>query len=365
MPLHLFTKLPNSMSVFIEVEHLTTYRYAKPVTFSPHKVMFRPRAAHDIRVLRANLEVSPLSRQHWVHDVFSNSVAVVELLEPADELHFAARFTIEHFGVHNLELPVAPEARDYPFEYSASHQIDLAPFLSIQYPDDAGVVNDWMKQFLPARGVIHTRDILRNITDGIRSDFNYASREAMGTQRPAETLSRRSGTCRDFALLMIEAARGLGLAARFVSGYLYDASLDDGTPPAELGSGLQQGIQQSESSGDGTPPAESGSELQLGIQQPESFDDETVTRGAGATHAWLHVYLPGAGWVPFDPTNMLFGGTDLIRVAYTRTPEQAAPISGGWFGGGSDYLGMTVQVSVRRIDAETAIANEEDPYGEP
>ena len=130
MPLHLFTKLPNAMSVFIEVEHLTTYRYAKPVTFSPHRVMFRPRAAHDIRVLRASLDVSPLFRKHWVHDVFSNSVAIIELLEPADELRFAARFTIEHFGEHNLELPVDPEARDYPFEYSASHLIDLAPFLT-------------------------------------------------------------------------------------------------------------------------------------------------------------------------------------------------------------------------------------------
>lgn len=330
------------MSVFIEVEHLTTYRYVKPVKFCPHKVMFRPRAAHDIRVLRAGLEVSPLSRQHWVHDVFSNSVAVVELLEPAEELRFDARFIIEHFGEHNLELPVDPEARDYPFEYSADDRIDLASFLPLQYPDDRGVVSDWVKQFLPARGVIHTRDMLRNITDGIRSEFTYASREAMGTQRPAETLSLASGTCRDFALLMIEAARGLGLAARFVSGYLYDASLDDGTPPAEVGSGLQQGL-----------------------RQTESCDDETVTRGAGATHAWLHVYLPGAGWIPFDPTNLLFGGTDLIRVAYTRTPEQAAPISGGWFGDNGDYLGMTVQVSVRQIDAESATADAEDSFGEP
>ena len=330
------------MSVFIEVEHLTTYRYAKPVKFCPHKVMFRPRAAHDIRVLRASLEVSPLSRQHWVHDVFSNSVAVVELLEPADTLRFDARFTIEHFGEHNLELPVDPEARDYPFEYSADDKIDLASFLPPQYPDDVGVVRDWVKQFIPARGVIQTRDILRNITDGIRNDFTYAAREAMGTQRPAETLSLASGTCRDFALLMIEAVRGLGLAARFVSGYLYDASLDDGTPPVEVSSGLQQGLRQS-----------------------ESCDDETVTRGSGATHAWLHVYLPGAGWIPFDPTNLLFGGTDLIRVAYTRTPEQAAPISGGWFGDSGDYLGMSVQVSVRQIDAETATADPEDSFGEP
>ncbi len=329
------------MSVFIEVEHVTTYRYAKPVEFSPHKVMFRPRAAHDIRVLQASLEVSPLARQHWVHDVFSNSVAVVELLEPAAELRFDARFMIEHFGVRNLELPVDPEARNYPFEYSADDRIDLASFLPLQYPEDAGVVSDWVKQFLPARGSIQTRDILRNITDGIRSDFRYAAREAMGTQRPAETLTLGSGTCRDFALLMMEAVRGLGLAARFVSGYLYDPALD-GPPAVELGSGLQQGV-----------------------RQAESFDGEVATRGAGATHAWLHVYLPGAGWVPFDPTNTLFGGTDLIRVAYTRTPEQAAPVSGGWFGAGNDYLGMTVQVSVRRMDAEMAAANVEDPSGEP
>jgi transglutaminase-like putative cysteine protease len=330
------------MSVFIEVEHLTTYRYSKPVLLSPHRVMFRPRAAHDIRLLTASLEVSPLFRKHWVQDVFSNSVAVIELLEPADELRFDARFTIEHFGEHNLELPIDPEALDYPFEYSADNRLDLSPNLPLQYPDDAGGVSDWVKQFLPARGVIHTRDVLRNITNGIRSDFTYASRETMGTQRPAETLSLGSGTCRDFALLMIEAARGLGLAARFVSGYLYDASLDDGTPPVEIRSGLQQGI-----------------------RQTESFDDETVTRGAGATHAWLHVYLPGAGWVPFEPTKTLFGGTDLIRVAYTRTPEQAAPISGGWFGDGGDYLGMTVQVSVRRIDAETATTDPDEPFGEP
>lgn len=328
------------MTVYLEVEHITTYRYANPVEFGPHKVMFRPRAAHDIHVLRASLEVSPFAQQNWIHDVFSNSVALVNFLEPAQELTFAAKFIVEHYGIKNLELPVSAEARDYPFTYSPDDQIDLAPFLALQYPEDAPQVGEWVKQFLPARGVIHTRDILRNINEAIRSDFTYASREAMGTQRPAETLTLGSGTCRDFALLMIEAARGLGLAARFVSGYLYDASLDNGTPPAEVGSGLQQGVRQS-----------------------ESLDSEAVTRGAGATHAWLHVYLPGAGWIPFDPTNTLTGGTDLIRVAYTRTPEQAAPIAGSWTGESSDYLGMSVQVSVRQIDVETAYADTLDEIG--
>lgn len=329
------------MSVFLEVNHLTVYRYANPVEFGVHKVMFRPRAAHDIHIVRASLEVSPFARTHWVHDVFSNSVAVVEPLEPATELRFDARFIVEHYGVRNLDLPIAPEAENFPFEYNADDKLALSPYLPLQYPDDAGVVGEWVKQFLPARGITGTRALLRNIAEGVRNDLQYSAREAMGTQRPAETLSLRGGTCRDYALLMIEAVRGLGLAARFVSGYLYDKALDS-APPAELSSGLQQGV-----------------------RQAESLDAGTDVLGAGATHAWLHVYLPGAGWVPFDPTNMLFGGTDLIRVAYTRTPEQAAPVSGSWFGDASDYLGMTVQVSVRQVDAATAGGSTDDPSGEP
>jgi len=204
--------------------------------------------------------------------------------------------------------------------------VDLATFLPAQYPDDANVLQEWVTQFLPRRGTIHTRDILANLNAAIRGDFRYQARDAMGTQRPAETLSLRSGTCRDLALLMIEAARGLGLAARFVSGYLYDKTLDTQAAPVVRATGLQQGV-----------------------RQVESHDDAPVL-GAGATHAWLHVYLPGAGWVPYDPTNTLVGGTDLIRVAYTRKPEQAAPVSGSYFGAAQDFAGMSVGVSVRRVE---------------
>jgi transglutaminase-like putative cysteine protease len=313
------------MAVYLEVEHVTTYRYAREVEFAPHRVMFRPRSAHDLRVMSASLEVSPRSRQYWIHDVFSNSVAVVEPLIPAEELKFTARFTISHYGVHNLELPVAEDAKYYPFTYSADDSIDLANFLQPQYPEDVAQLRAWVAAFLPSRGKIHTRDILININEAIRKDFRYVARDAMGTQRPIETLTLGAGTCRDFALLMMEAARSLGLAARFVSGYLYDQALDQGAPPTPTQGGGQQSI------------------TQVG-----SRDVEPVV-GAGATHAWLHVFLPGAGWIPFDPTNMLSGGTDLIRVAYTRTPEQAAPIQGAWTGNAADNLGMTVQVSVRRV----------------
>lgn len=321
------------MSVFLKVEHVTTYSYHKPVEFSPHRVMFRPRAAHDIRVLSASLDVSPHSRQYWKHDVFSNSVAVVEPRVPADMLELRASFVIEHFGVKNLELPLAAGFENYPFQYADEDRLDLANFLPPQYPDDQPMLREWLAQFLPRRGTIHTRDVLANINAAIRSDFAYQSRDAMGTQRPAETLTLRSGTCRDFALLMMEAVRGMGMAARFVSGYLYDSALDTPATPAARSTGLQQGVRQVESR------------------------DEPLVLGAGATHAWLHIFLPGAGWVPYDPTNTLVGGTDLIRVAFSRKPEQAAPVSGSWFGAADDFAGLNVSVSVRRVEtiAEPAI----------
>jgi len=330
------------MSVYLKVEHLTTYRYHKPVEFSAHRVMFRPRAAHDIRVLSASLEVSPISRQYWVQDVFSNSVAVAEPRVPADLLQFRANFVIEHLGVKNLELPLDASAESYPFQYTDEDRLDLANFLPPQYSEDQAVVREWVSQFLPRRGTIHTRDILNNINEAIRSDFTYQSRDAMGTQRPAETLRLRSGTCRDYALLMMEAVRGMGMAARFVSGYLYDKTLDTAAAPAVRNTGLQQGVRQVEGR------------------------DEPLVVGSAATHAWLHVYLPGAGWVPYDPTNRLVGGTDLIRVAFSRKPEQAAPVSGSWFGSAGDFIGLDVSVSVRRIEqvAEPAPVGEVVPVME-
>jgi hypothetical protein len=142
----------------------------------------------------------------------------------------------------------------------------------------------------------------------IRDHLRYLGRNEEGTQSPAETLKAGSGSCRDFALLMMEAARRLGFATRFVSGYLYDPALDG--------------------------------------------EEDSNVVGAGYTHAWLQAYLPGAGWVPFDPTNNLLGGTHLIRVGIARDPSQAAPISGSWFGETDDYIGMTVSVTVkRRADA--------------
>ena len=294
------------MPIRYDITHTTVYRYRQPVRFGEHRVMFRPRDSHDLRVLATDLKVSPDSSVRLIQDPLSNSVALVQPRRSAEMLEIVCSFAIEHAHSMNLELPLSPHADFYPFSYSLDERYDLEHYLRPYHDDAEGELTAWARQFVRTDGPTGTRDLLVSMNQHIRDDFRYVGRDEEGTQTPVETLKLGSGSCRDFALLMMEAARRLGFATRFVSGYLYDPALDFRGAPAE-----------------------------------------TVV-GAGYTHAWLQAYLPGAGWVPFDPTNNLLGGTQLIRVGVARDPSQAAPISGSWFGQSDDYLGMTVNVAVRR-----------------
>jgi transglutaminase-like putative cysteine protease len=283
----------------LTVRHATTYHYDAPVTFGQHRLMLRPRDSHDLRLVGAELALSPPGKLRWLHDVFGNSVALVDFTAPAAELSIVSTLTIERYALARLDFPIAPEAETYPFMHSADDRSDLGRLRERHYPDPRGLVEEWAKQFIletPA----NTFNLLATLNAAIRGSFGYHAREEEGTQTPVETLEKKSGTCRDYALLFIEAARSLGFGARFVSGYLYDPALDGGD----------------------------------------------AVQGAGATHAWAEVYLPGAGWVEFDPTNGLIAGENLIRVAVTRDPAQAAPI-GGSFGGDGKFVGMEVDVTVR------------------
>jgi transglutaminase-like putative cysteine protease len=292
----------------LEVEHTTTYRYARPVRFGQHRVMFRPRSGHDIHVLSAGVDLNVPSQVDWVQDTQSNWVTLITPTDSCDELRIHCRFSISHGGVRGInELPLASHARRWPFDYSSDERRDLGAMLERHYPDPEGRLFEWCRPFLAPAVRPDTRELLTSIATSIRSGFRYESRDEPGTQTPDETLRRGAGSCRDFALLMMEVARRLGMAARFVSGYLYDPSVDNAGDAGVI--------------------------------------------GAGATHAWLHIYLPGAGWVPFDPTNALFGGSSLIRVAYARDADLAAPVSGRWFGDPSGFVGMEVSVKVRRAGA--------------
>jgi transglutaminase-like putative cysteine protease len=286
----------------LAVAHSTTYRYAAPVTLGPQRLMLRPHDSHDMRLLSASLTLSPPGKLRWFHDVFGNSIAIAEFDAPTKELVIRSDLVVERFGderARDIAAEIAPEAVNWPFLYSSDDRADLGTMMIAQYADPGGRVLRWGQGFVAAYPT-PTLGLLRDINASIQAGFAYRAREEAGTQTPLETLDRGSGTCRDFAVLMIETCRAMGFGARLISGYL---------------------------------------------RVPE----ESALLGAGSTHAWCEVYLPGAGWIPFDPTNGLMGSRDLIRVATVRDIRQAAPISGSFTGRPEDFIGMDVSVEVRPV----------------
>jgi transglutaminase-like putative cysteine protease len=287
----------------LTIRHVTTYRYRRPVTFGEHRMMFRPRDSHDQRVIEASLEISPEPTSlHFVQDAFGNHVGIARFSGCAKELWFESIVCLEHSSSHSASLDPEGDARIFPFDYSADEMPDLAHCIERHQPDPEDEVGRWARQFLPPGGSIGTFELLTRLSQGINHGFRYRRRETKGIQQPVETLRIRHGSCRDFAVLMIEAARSLGFAARFASGY-----------------------------------------LAVPLDNPEEPKNGSAH---GSTHAWAQIYLPGAGWIDFDPTSGSVGKTSLVTVAVVRDPHHAIPLHGTFIGIPSDHLGMEVQVSV-------------------
>lgn len=299
------TAAPARPRDILAVSHLTRYRYAAPVLLGPHRLMLRPRDSHDMRLLSASLTLSPPAALDWAHDVFGNSIAIAQFSDPVTELVIRSDLLVERFGTgrpnRDVAAEIAPVARDWPFAYSPDDRTDLGAKCRPQYADPQGRLLAWAQGFV-ASDPTPTLGLLRDINASIQKGFSYRAREEAGTQTPLETLALGSGTCRDFAVLMIETCRAMGFGARLASGYLHDA-------------------------------------------------EATLVNGAGSTHAWCEIFLPGPGWLAFDPTNGGMGGRDLIRVATMRDIHQAAPVSGSFTGRPSDFLGMEVSVSVTEAAA--------------
>jgi transglutaminase-like putative cysteine protease len=279
----------------LNLSHVTTYTYRRPVTFGEHRIMVRPRESYDQHLIGATLTIDPIPCElRWFQDVFGNSVAVATFDRRSDRLVFDSQLRVNHSPAELQDIDIEDYARVYPFTYSSEDMPDLLRSIERQHLDPLRQIDSWARRFVKP----DTLAMLSDMTAAIRHEFTYVSRPEKGTQSPIETLTRRQGTCRDYAMLMIEAVRALGFAARFVSGYVYN---------------------------------------------PSSREHRT---GGGNTHAWVRVYLPGSGWVEFDPTNGIVGNRGLIRVAIARDIYQAVPISGTWAGFPGSFLDMTVSVDI-------------------
>ena len=284
----------------LRIQHRTTYRYANAVAFGPHRMMLRPREGHDIHIEQSLLEVTPTHRIRWIRDVYGNSIAVVDFTQSASELVVYSEVVLNHFEINPFDFYIETEAVRYPFSYDRETSLELSTLVQPAFPNDVSRVREWLGQFWQPGQTLETLALLQQINGSICRKFKYQIRNEPGVQPPGQTIEKNSGSCRDFATLFIEACRGLGLGARFVSGYIL--------------------------SGGAT--------------------------GAGAsTHAWAEIYLPGGGWKGFDPTMGLMTTSQHVAVAVSRHPENAMPISGSFLGPGNAFLNAEIDVRVEEIGA--------------
>ncbi len=277
----------------IQITHRTEYHYHSPVSFGPHRALVRPREGHDVHIESSRLEISPKADVRWLRDIYGNSIAVLVFSEPAQKLSLFSELVVAHYDENPLDFLIEPNALSYPFQYSPEEQPELIPYRLASYPQDGHALQNWLSWLYTPGQLINTFELLNLLNTRIFESFKYSRREEPGVQTPAQTIGLGSGSCRDYAVLMMEAARYWGFGARFVTGYI------------QMGEGQH-----------------------------------------GSTHAWTEIYIPGAGWRGFDPTNNKLSGAEHVSIAVARDQEKAMPLSGAWEGPSGAFARMDVSVQV-------------------
>jgi len=281
----------------LTIKHCTRYQYARAIMLQPHRLIVTPRDSGELFTVRRSLECVPPADVTWSADVFGNLIATATFADPTSELTIISEAVVDHTAPEWPIFPISPDAHVYPFAYSLDDVVDLGALAQPDWLTPGGqLVGAWARRFVLALQT-DSLSLLKDLNSGVLRDVRYRVRDEEGTQSPAGTLELGSGSCRDIAALFIEAARHLGFGARAVSGYLFD---------------------------------------------PDQKDED-----AGSTHAWAEVYLPGAGWIAFDPSNQRVGGSQLIPVAFARFNRQVMPVTGGYIGTPDDFEHMDVSVRVR------------------
>ena len=284
----------------LRVTHLTRYEYEQPVAFSPHALYLRPRETPRNRVLRYACNISPSARVYLTHDHYDNTLTWAHFWDRAAALNIRSEFEIENTEENPFDFILRADAAKFPFVYTPAEQLALAPYLATPFNKSLPLLRNWLEEYFVSRPN-ETLPFLTGLNTILYCHLEYQQRDDPGLQPPAKTLERRAGTCRDYAMLLAELCRVTGLAARFVSGYLY------------------------------TYP-----------------DDNRVS--TGAMHAWTEVYLPGAGWKGLDPTHGIFTTHAYIPLAHAPSATDVSAVQGSYFGTLPVRSTLTTRVIVDRFD---------------
>jgi len=277
----------------IRITHSTEYHYHAPVTFGPHRALLRPREGHDLHIESSRLKIEPKANVRWVRDIYGNSIALITFAEPARKLSLFSEVDVDLYDDTPIDCVIDPLAQSYPFQYAANEQVEIIPYRLPSYPHDGPAVQQWLLDLHRPGQLMNTSELLNKLNTRIYESFRYNARYDPGVQLPCQTLALGTGSCRDYAVFMMEAARHWGFGSRFVTGYI------------QMGEGQH-----------------------------------------GATHAWTEIYIPGAGWRGFDPTNNKLAGTEHIAVGVAREQDKASPLSGFWEGPNDAWDRMEVSVQV-------------------
>jgi len=277
----------------LRIEHVTSYAYRRPVSFHRHRLVLRPRDGHDLRVERMHLELAPAHHLQWVRDVFGNSIALVDWLEPADTLRIVSDVVIERLAPFPTRHLGEPPQVAFPPRYDELEAAIVAVYSGPTYAEDVATVQEWLRA-APKADPRDAEGTMLTLCRRVFTTVRYLRRMEKGVQTPGQTLTIGSGSCRDMATLLMEAARVSGVAARFASGYLHG-------------------------------PASQA--------------------GRASTHAWTELYLPTLGWRGFDPTTGGTTSTSHIVTGVSTHPRGVMPVTGSFTGGTAERASLDVTVT--------------------
>ncbi len=281
----------------LHIEHTTRYEYSRPVAFGRHRLVLRPREGHDLRVEDMRLRLEPAHRLSWIRDVFGNSIALVDWLEPADTLTIVNDVTIQRFTPFPARDLHDPWRVPFPPHYDPLETTVVSAYQACSFLDSAAAVQAWMHQAFPP-DPLDAEGTMLALCGLVFRTVAYQRRKERGVQSPTQTLELKTGSCRDMATLMMDAARLLGVAARFTSGYLHCAA---------------------------------------------------SRAGHASTHAWTEVYLPTLGWRGFDPTTGEAISLGHIATGVSSHPRGVMPVTGAFTGAGADFKGLLVTVKTEEV----------------